>query len=83
MTRNQESNLERLMLERAARFNTSPETVERAAAAFWLGNGATCEARNDDAIARKAGCTTLEDFLQYFAAHVKRQNINGQSLVTQ
>lgn len=69
MTPNQESSLERLMLERAARFNTSRETVERAVAAFWLGEGATLKARNDDAIARNAGCTMLEDFLRSFAAH--------------
>lgn len=31
---------------------------------------------------KPAGCTTLDEFLGYFAAHVKSQNTNEQSIVT-
>ena len=82
MTSDQESSLERLMQERASRFNTSRHAVERAVSAFWLGKGATVEARNDRETARRAGCTTLDDFLGYFAKHVESQNTNAQSIAT-
>lgn len=80
MTSDQELSLDRLMQERASRFNTSRHAVEQAVSAFWLGKGATVEARNDNVIARRAGCTTLDDFLAYFAKHVERQNTNAQSI---
>jgi hypothetical protein len=68
---NPDDNYEQMVRERMTKYKCSRIVIERGQSAFW----STDEDNADKQLARDAGASTLEEYLQFFAAHAHRENL--------
>jgi DNA-directed RNA polymerase subunit RPC12/RpoP len=68
---NQQDDYENMVRERMTKYKCSRIVVERAQNAFWN----TDEENADKQLARNAGTSTLEEYLQFFADHARREDV--------
>ena len=67
----QQDDYENMVRERMTKYKCSRIVVERAQNAFWN----TDEENADKQLARNAGTSTLEEYLQFFADHARREDV--------
>jgi hypothetical protein len=68
---NPDDNYEQMVRERMTKYKCSRIVIERGQSAFW----STDEDNADKQLARDAGASTLEEYLQFFAAQAHRENL--------
>jgi hypothetical protein len=68
---NRDDNYEQMVRERMTKYKCSRIVIERGQSAFW----STDEDSADKQLARDAGASTLEEYLQFFADHAHRQDL--------
>lgn len=68
---NRDDNYEQMVRERMTKYKCSRIVIERGQSAFW----STDEDNTDKQLARDAGASTLEEYLQFFADHAHRQDL--------
>lgn len=68
---NPDHNYEQMVRERMTKYKCSRIVIERGQSAFW----STDEDNADKQLARDAGASTLEEYLQFFAAQAHRENL--------
>ncbi len=66
-----DDNYEQMVRERMTRYKCSRIVIERGQSAFW----STDDDSADKQLARNAGASTLEEYLQFFADHAHREDL--------
>ena len=67
---NPDDNYEQMVRERMKKYKCSRIVIERGQSAFW----STDDDNADRQLARDAGASTLEEYLQFFADHAHRED---------
>jgi hypothetical protein len=68
---NRDDNYEQMLRERITKYKCSKIVIERGQSAFW----STDDHNADRQLARDAGASTLEEYLQFFADHAHREDL--------